>query len=90
MNSEQFTDDIYGSLKNIEREENVRLSSKAFIADFLSQKLTLLGYIKAKGEYVKLVDIPKIDVIITNNRGEQSNLQFELRKEISKGRLNIA
>lgn len=42
--AEMICDDIYEALKEIQKEEGVLLSSKAFIADFLSQKLCTWGY----------------------------------------------
>jgi len=44
LSIENMGDDIYNALKEIEVEEQVRLSDKAFIADCLSQKLRKLGY----------------------------------------------
>ena len=41
---EQLGDDIYESLKEIQRAEGVKLENKALIADFLSRKLLKLGY----------------------------------------------
>lgn len=41
---EKMGDDIYNSLKEIQKEEQVKLGDKAFIADFLSEKLHTLGY----------------------------------------------
>ena len=41
---EQIIDNIYESLKEIESAEEVRIPSKAFIADFLAPKLCTLGY----------------------------------------------
>ncbi len=40
------TDDVYNSLKQIQEEEKVKLSDKAFIAQFLAKKLIKLGYRK--------------------------------------------
>lgn len=43
---EKIGDDIFESLKEIQAEEQVKLSDKAFIADYLSRKLLQLGYRK--------------------------------------------
>jgi len=43
---EKMGDDIYQSLVEIQAEEEVRLSDKGFVTDFLSQKLDKLGYRK--------------------------------------------
>ncbi len=48
---ENLENDIYNSLKDIQREEKVKLENKAFIADFLSQKLHQLGYKKIPTGY---------------------------------------
>lgn len=45
----KLTDYIYGKLKEIEREEKVKLSDKAFIADHLTPKITeLIGQAKTE------------------------------------------
>lgn len=40
----QLEDDIYDSLVEIQKEEEVYLPAKAFIADFSAVKLGKLGY----------------------------------------------
>ena len=43
---EKIGDDIYNSLVEIQTEAGIRLDNKGFIADYLSQKLHNLGYLK--------------------------------------------
>jgi len=44
--AQKIAGEIYQSLVEIQREEEIRMGNKAFIADFLSQKLYKLGYHK--------------------------------------------
>lgn len=47
---EKIGDDIYQALEEIQKEEEVKLSDRAFITDCLSQKLHKLGYCKPSPE----------------------------------------
>jgi len=45
---EELEDAIYESLSDIEKEEEIKLDDKAFVSDFLSEKLYAMGYRKVK------------------------------------------